>query len=309
MPRAPALLIAALGLSLVACQSTPPHASMATSTTPIAAPAPAAAPVPAPVVAGSVPDDNLNAVAWQQTSTEYRLIALQTYRNATAQLDRALKDRAWDALTKEDRDRPAAGLPPAVIVDVDETVLDNSPYQARLIRDHQSDNEFSWAQWVKEEAATAIPGALEFTLAAKQRGIRVYFVSNRAVDLNDATFRNLVALGFPLDDREQFLGLGTLLDGCEQIGTEKGCRRRLVGRSHRVLVQVGDQIVDLVSVLANTPAGRDQAVAPYHAWIGERWFMLPNATYGSWEPALFNNEWSQPAAERRRQKIEAMRFK
>jgi acid phosphatase len=61
-------------------------------------------------------------------------------------------------------------------------------------------------------------------------------------------------------------------------------------------------------VLANTPAGRDRAVAPSLGWVGERWFMLPNATYGSWEPALFSNEWSQPTAERRRLKIESLRY-
>jgi acid phosphatase len=75
-----------------------------------------------------------------------------------------------------------------------------------------------------------------------------------------------------------------------------------------VLVQVGDQIVDMVAVLANTPAGRLQAVEPYMAWVGERWFVLPNPTYGGWEPALFNNEWSQPEEERRRQKLEALRY-
>jgi acid phosphatase len=270
-----------------------------------AAPPPSSAPAaPAP---GSVPDDNLNAVVWQQTAIEYRLVALETFRIATAQLDKAMNDPAWDALTREDRDHPARGLPPAVIVDVDETVLDNSPYQVRLIREHRSYDEFSWARWVHEEAATAVPGALAFTQSAARRGIVVYYISNRAADLNEATFDNLRKLGFPIADKSQFLGLGTLLPGCEEIGSEKGCRRRLIGRTHRVLLQLGDQIGDLVTVLANTPGGRQAAMAPYLDWIGERWFVLPNPTYGSWEPALFNNDWTQPASERRRQKIEALR--
>jgi hypothetical protein len=59
-----------------------------------------------------------------------------------------------------------------------------------------------------------------------------------------------------------------------QIGSEKGCRRELIGHKYRVLLQVGDQISDFVDVRANTPDGRRAAVTPYENWIGERWFVL-----------------------------------
>jgi predicted secreted acid phosphatase len=72
---------------------------------------------------------------------------------------------------------------------------------------------------------------------------------------------------------------------------------------------VGDQIGDFADVIANNAAGREQAVAPYLKWVGTRWFVLPNATYGSWEPALFNNDWTQSREERRRQKEAALRVK
>ena len=133
--------------------------------------------------------------------------------------------------------------------------------------------------------------------------------SNRAQDLNDATLDNLRKLGFPIADKDVFLGLGTFVEGCEQNGTEKTCRRQLVGRNYRVLMQFGDQIGDLVGIIANTPEGRSAAIQPYLGWIGERWFVLPNPSYGSWEPALFNNDWSQPASTRRQQKIDALRVK
>ena len=57
-------------------------------------------------------------------------------------------------------------------------------------------------------------------------------------------------------------------------------------------MQFGDQIGDFVQVVANTREGRDQLYGEYHDWFGERWWMLPNPTYGSWEPALFNNDWA-----------------
>lgn len=301
MPPTRLLTTAALLLSLAACETLPSRAP--------ASPAPTAAvPAALPAPTGPAANDNLNAVAWMQTSVEYRLIAGQTWRSALVQLDRAIKTPAWDALTKEDRLTPATGLPAAVIVDVDETVLDNSPYQARLLRDDKSYDEFTWSQWVKEEAARPVPGALEFARAAAARGVTIFYVSNRAADLNEATVNNLRKVGFPIADPGQFLGLGTIVEGCESEGSEKGCRRQLVGRTHRVLMQVGDQLGDVVTIVANTPEGREQAVRPYLSWVGERWFMLPNPSYGSWEPALFNNAWAQPEEERRRLKLGGLRY-
>jgi acid phosphatase len=254
------------------------------------------------------PNDNLNAVAWMQTSVEFRLVSGQTFRSALVQLDKAIKNPAWDALPASERENPATGLAPAIIVDVDETVLDNTPYQARLIRDNKSFDDFSWNQWVQERAARPMPGALEFAKAAAARDVTIYYISNRTADQSAATVDNLRKLGFPIKDDSQFLGLGTVVDGCEADGSDKGCRRRLVGRTHRVLMQFGDQLGDFTNIVANTPQGREQAARPYLAWIGERWFVLPNPAYGSWEPALFDNAWALPEGERRARKRAALRY-
>ncbi|MGN6741489.1 5'-nucleotidase, lipoprotein e(P4) family [Dyella sp.] len=298
--RVPALL-AALAL-LAGCSTSPPrHES-------VASPAPVAAPVAA-ALAGPAADDNLNAVAWSQTAIEHDLLYVQTYRDAQMQLLKALKDPRWDALSKDDRVAPLKGLKPAVVLDVDETALDNSPYQARLIKSGGEYNEADWAAWCKEEAARALPGAVAFTQFAAKHGIAVIFISNRAKDLDSVTLDNLRQVGFPVSGPDAFLGLGTFVEGCEQIGTEKGCRRQLISRKYRVLMQVGDQIGDFADVIANNAEGRQQAMAPYLKWIGTRWFILPNATYGSWEPALFNNDWTLPRNERRRQKEAVLRMK
>jgi acid phosphatase len=275
------------------------------------APAPApAAPRPTAAPSGPAPNDNLNAVAWTQTAIEHDLIYREVYRDAGEKLRGALKDSTWDALPKRDRKQAlSAKLKPAVIVDIDETVLDNSPYQARLVASGKEYDEFTWSEWCREKRAKPLPGALEFAQDAAKRGITVFYLSNRAQDLNAATLENLRVDGFPVVSDGVFLGLGTVVDGCEQIGTEKGCRRELVGRTHRVLMQFGDQIGDFVDVDANTPDGRRAAMAPYAGWIGERWFVLPNPTYGSWEPALFNNDWARPAAGRRQAKIDGLRLK
>jgi 5'-nucleotidase (lipoprotein e(P4) family) len=293
-------LAAALLVALAGCDTMPTREQPSAVE---ASPAVVEAPV-----AGPAANDNLNAVAWMQTAVEFRLIAGQAWRGALVQLDKAIKTPAWDALPKEERANPPTGLPPAIIVDVDETMLDNSPYQARLLRDNKAYDEATWAQWVKEEAARPVPGALEFARAAAARGVTLYYVTNRAADLTAPTLSNLRKVGFPVADDGQVLGLGQAIEGCEAKGSDKGCRRQWVGRSHRVLMQFGDQLGDFVTVPANTPAGRDQAVRPYLGWIGERWFVLPNPSYGNWEPALFNNAWSAPEAERRQLKLNGLRY-
>ncbi len=253
-------------------------------------------------------NDNLNATAWAQTAIEHDLIFLQTYRDAQSRLLAALHDKHWDALPKDDRKAPIDGLKPAVVLDIDETVLDNSPYQARLIRSGGEFNEADWAAWCKEGKARALPGAVAFTQFAANQGIAVIYVTNRAKDLDQATLANLRSAGLPVSGPEAFLGLGTYVKGCEQIGSQKSCRRQLISRHYRVLMQFGDQIGDFVSVVANNVGGRRQAMAPYLGWVGRRWFVLPNPTYGSWEPALFNNNWAAPRQQRRREKIKSLRY-
>lgn len=269
----------------------------------------ASAPHKNPTVAAapSSADDNLNAVAWTQTAVEHDLILREIYRTAREKLAAAVADRSWDALPHAERAADPKNLPPAVILDIDETVLDNSPYQARLIRDGGEYNEFTWAQWCKQADAKPLPGAVAFTRYAAAHGVTVFYLSNRAKDLDTVTLANLRNAGFPVAGKDSFLGLGTHVAGCEQVGSEKGCRRKLIGERYRVLMQFGDQIGDFVDVLANTHAGRAAAVEPYADWFGERWFVLPNPAYGSWEPALFNNDWTLPRNKRDAAKRAALR--
>jgi 5'-nucleotidase (lipoprotein e(P4) family) len=279
-------------LALAGCQSSAPTR---TAAPPVAGPAPVA----------TAADDNLNAVLWVQTSVEYDALSTQTYRAAAAQLDRALEDPDWHALIPEERG-VAKTLPPAVVLDIDETVLDNSPYQARLVEQGTEYDEVTWDAWVREQKAQPVPGVLEFARAAQARGVTLIYISNRAVHLKDATLANLRAVGLPVKDDSVFLGLGTHVEGCEQEGSEKHCRRLLAGQQYRVLMQFGDQLGDFVQITANTPQGRDALYAGYRDWFGQRWWMLANPTYGSWEPALFGNDFRQPREARRKAKREAL---
>ena len=296
MPSPRTLTLLACALALAACK-------------PTSFTAPAAGEIPPPKAAAvdpSRPNDNLNAVLWMQDSAEYGAVCETIYRAATAQLDAALADNTRDALVPEERGNAAEGLPPAVVMDVDETVLDNSPYQARLIANGKEYDDVSWAAWVAEKKAQPLPGVVAFAQAAAARGITVLYLSNRDEHLQAATIANLRAVGLPVKDDSVFLGLGTVVKDCEQNGSEKNCRRRLAGQEYRVLMQFGDQLGDFVQVLANTPRDRGQLAGKYRDWFGQRWWMLPNPSYGSWEPALFNNDWAQPLAKRRAAKQAAL---
>ena len=296
MPSPRTLTLLACALALAACK-------------PTSFTAPAAGEIPPPGAAAvdpARPNDNLNAVLWMQTSAEYGAVCETSYRAATDELDAALADKDHDALVPEERGNAATGLPPAVVMDVDETVLDNSPYQARLIANGKEYDDVSWAAWVAEQKAQPLPGVVAFAQAATARGITVLYLSNRDEHLQAATIANLRAVGLPVKDDSVFLGLGTVVQGCEQNGSEKNCRRRLAGQKYRVLMQFGDQLGDFVQVLANAPKERGQLAGKYRDWFGQRWWMLPNPSYGSWEPAVFNNDWTQPSAKRRAAKRAAL---
>lgn len=257
--------------------------------------------------AGVPAHDNLNATAWLQQSAEADMAHRQTWRAAGALLDRALADPQWDALTPADRVAPLAGLPPAIIVDVDETVLDNSPYQVRLIRNDAPFEDATWNAWVDEGRAGAVDGAAVFARAAAARGITMIYLTNREHSKSAVTRANLAALGFPEAGEAQFLGLGVETPGCMPKGSDKGCRRQWVAQRYRVLMQMGDQLGDFFSITDNSIAARAAQLQAFDGWVGERWFMLANPSYGSWEPALHGNDQRLSPEARRAAKRAALR--
>ena len=251
----------------------------------------APASTPAPTTANH---ENLNAVLWMQTALEFEASAVQAYRLALLQLDAALADPRWTAAIEQQGD--ASQLPPAVIVDVDETVLDNSYYQARLIRDNLVFANDTWDMWVAEGRATAVPGALDFSREAAKKGVTVFYVTNRVAKLENPTRQNLTALGFPLSDV-----VDTVLvrgERPEWAASEKGPRRAFIASNYRILMLIGDDLGDFVANAAGTPAERQSRAAAQSDWWGRRWIMIPNPTYGSWERAIIAGA-KDPVAARR----------
>ena len=149
-------------------------------------PSPPPPAVAAPTVA---PHENLNSAVWVQTAAEYRAAAIQAFATAENALDRELSRTHDSAAVEQSGDY--SSLPPAVIVDIDDTVLDNSPFEARLIESGGAYTSEGWNQWVREASAAPVPGAVEFAKHAAASGVTVFYISNRDASVEGPTRANL----------------------------------------------------------------------------------------------------------------------
>jgi 5'-nucleotidase (lipoprotein e(P4) family) len=237
--------------------------------------------------AGSAPacrdaSEYLQATLWVQTSPEYRVVAESTYRYASQALDTLLKDKRQTAALEQTDD--FYNLPAAVVMDVDETVLNNSACQARMALNDSPYDAKLWSDWVARAAAPPIPGALEFVRHAASLGIEVFFVTNRTAGEEAATRKNLLSQGFPVHEKPDSL---LLKDERPEWGSDKSSRRAYLARSYRILMLVGDDLGDFLSFDKAGPEERVRLAEANRARWGSVWFMLPNPQYGSWEHATY----------------------
>ena len=241
-------------------------------------------------------NDNLNATLWMQSSVEYQGATIGAYRLATLMLDKALADKSWTA-TPGQQTGNFQDLPPAVILDLDETVLDNSDYQAWMVANNESFSEETWGVYVNTVTSRAIPGALEFTKYADSKGVKVFYVSNRTGDLEEATRKNMEKFGFPMGGNVDTVLLKKEKD--EWKSSAKSPRWAHVAKDYRVLLQVGDNLGDFMDEYKGSIAERQGSMEAQKAMWGERWIVLPNPSYGSWESAAFGHNYKLSGDEQR----------
>ena len=225
--------------------------------------------------------EQLQGALWMQTAAEYKVLTRATYRAAGEALLEALADPTWTAATEQSTD--PSRLTPAVILDLDETVLDNSRSQGEQVLRRASYSDTLWGDWVKLVKATDIPGATEFLKRARDQKVAVFFVTNRTLGEEPATLLNLTNLGIQATADE-------ILSKEENGWTsDKTARRQHIAQSHRILLLIGDDLGDFIPSKL-TPKQRIEAADKYSDWWGTRWFLLPNPMYGSWDRALYNHQ-------------------
>ncbi|MTI86664.1 MAG: 5'-nucleotidase, lipoprotein e(P4) family [Balneolaceae bacterium] len=224
------------------------------------------------------------ATLWVQNSAEYEAITTQIYVTALRMLPLAKEDSYWTAYPEQEN-TDYSNLPPAIILDVDETILDNAPFQARMIKQGKSYNTEDWNQWASEAKADAIAGALEFTQYADKEDIQLFYITNREHDVENPTRKNLEDLGFPVSG-----GIDNILTKGERENwtSAKTERRKFVARNYRILMVFGDDLNDFIPAKYISGQERSHLVRDYSAYFGRRWFILPNPVYGSWERAMYD---------------------
>lgn len=229
------------------------------ATPPVLAPDPST-PAAAQTTAAALPLQ----VRWVRASAEYQALVVQTFRAATRHVERA-----------------SFGRPPgawAVVLDADETVISNLVYQEERARQGLPFSSESWYDWVRRREATPLPGAKEFLERVRQLGGRIAIVTNRRAAECDDTIAVFKTHALPYD---------AVLCRPDEGPSDKNPRFEAVARGEAlgretpvdVVAYLGDNIQDF-------PGLSQQAVTPGAAVLsrfGERYFVLPNPMYGSWE--------------------------
>ena len=236
-------------------------------------PALAQPPAKTPLPADTIMDTTL----WVQTSAEYRAIAEEVYAVATEKLL---------AIAKRKYIRPIA-----VVVDVDETILDNSAFQVHQIQAWKGFNPIDWDEWISKRQAGAVPGAAEFLKTAAAHGIHVFYVTNRSCKPREsAPNEPCPQLDDTLTNLRSATGINSiakddvLLSGEQPDWTsEKASRRDYIEKKYSIEMLVGDQLSDFIEGTTNEPRDvRDKLESANAAHWGKDWFIIPNPMYGDY---------------------------
>ena len=209
----------------------------------------------------------LLSVLYNETSGEYTAICLQTFNIAKLLVDRNLQTVS--------KDKPAA-----VIVDVDETILNNSPYEAQMILDRKS-YPYLWEKWCKDSSAKPLEGAVEFFKYAESKGVEVFYVTNRKKNLKNATLENLKKFGFPYADKKHLY--------LRIKDNSKEGRRQEIMKNYNIILLMGDNLADFSNIFENqSVARRNEEVRKLKESWGSKFLVLPNPMYGDWENAIYD---------------------
>ncbi len=221
----------------------------------------------------------VGAVLFMQKAAEYRALCYQAFNLGRWQLDADFDKKNVKKMPKAERK-----MARAIVVDVDETVLDNSPHQAELIKNRMPFTGTIWTAWVNRRQAKAIPGAVEFLKYANAKGVRVFYVTNRIEAEKQGTIENLKAAGFP-DVSDETVMVKTT------ESTKEPRRQMIKDKKFRIVMFFGDNLNDFSNVFENkTVTDRFTETDKAKDLWGKRFIVLPNVMYGDWESAIYDNK-------------------
>jgi acid phosphatase len=249
-----------------------------------------------------VPHDGLEANLWTQRSVEFKGNALAVFALGKLRLDQALAERTWTAAPVE-QTGDFANLPPAVVLDIDETALDNSLYQVWSMKTGNAFSLPTWNQFCNDKVSRAVPGAAEFTRYAESKGVKVFYISNRAVEVKQATRENMEKFGFAMGGK-----VDTLMMQGEKPdwGSKKGTRRAVLVKDYRILLEFGDNFGDFDDRYGSSEADRLKFFEANKERWGREWLVIANPTYGSFDAAPFGFNYKAPPEDQRKAKWDVL---
>jgi 5'-nucleotidase (lipoprotein e(P4) family) len=220
-------------------------------------------------------DYQVAAILYQQKAAEYRALAYQAFNLARWQLDADFQRKNLRALPKAERSRPRA-----IVVDIDETVLDNSPANAYSVKNKVAFNLKDWYAWGDMRKAKAVPGSVDFINYAVSKGVKIFYISNRDEVQKQATLDNLKSAGFS-DISADNVFLRT-------EGSGKEPRRKTVSDRYRIVFLMGDNLDDFSDAFERRSVAERFAETDRNRFLwGKKFIVLPNAMYGTWESAIY----------------------
>lgn len=213
-----------------------------------------------------------NGILWVQNSAEYSALCHQAYNIASLKLEQKL---AQKKNTKK----------AAIILDLDETVLNNSPFQAELFLNQDEYSSEAWDHWVELAEAKAIPGAKTFLDSIDPEEVEIFYVSNRHIKHLDVTYDNLKKLKIPVQKSNILL---------REDSSSKEIRRKLISENYEILLLLGDNLIDFSSIFDTRPSSkfRHKLMETLQDEFGDKFIVLPNPNYGQWLSALHNYDYS-----------------
>ena len=225
----------------------------------------------------------LTSVLWQQTAAEYRALCYQAYNLAETRIMEAKEN----ATTK------------AIVVDVDETILDNSFYRAEKIKNEDFNESFEY--WIKKEKAEAVPGALEFLQKADNLRFQIFYITNRDDKYREFTLNNLNKLGFPQVNKEHLLMRQNKI-------SDKTERRDSISERYELILLIGDNLLDFSQIFyGNHIQHRKELVDQYKAEFGRKFIILPNPIHGRWKKMFFHRNDKLTDEEKRSRLIDGLK--
>ncbi|MFT3980726.1 MAG: 5'-nucleotidase, lipoprotein e(P4) family [Ferruginibacter sp.] len=225
-----------------------------------------------------VADGKLFTALFQQKAAEYKALCFQAYNIAQLRLDQALAD---PTLTKAK----------AVVTDIDETLLDNSPYAVHQGLQGKDYEPATWSEWTDRADADTMAGALGFFTYAASKNVEVFYITNREEKERAGTLKNLQKFGFPYADEAHLLTKTTT--------SGKEPRRQQVLTAHDIVLLLGDNLSDFSTLFdKKTTAERTKNVQDNAVLFGKKFIVLPNANYGDWESALYQYNYKLTAAQK-----------